>query len=134
MFMRQLLWNIFFYFETFHKYSSLSSLFLFQLSIYILCIIKLLLNIFHHHFSVSLKADFKNYIVSVKYLGQNPSALNGCCLNRKTIYHAIHNDILDVVYTKLRYKVIFEPSPPIVKTNGDSNSSLSITDDKVIKV
>lgn len=57
---------------------------------------------------VLLKADFEASAVSIKVTGVNPSGLNGFILEPGKGYDAYSNDIIEILYGRYAYKVLFD--------------------------
>lgn len=70
------------------------------------------------------KPIIEKYVLEIKQIGNNSSALNGFCLRKDKTYKALHGDLIEVLYDKLSYEVVFQPSPTI---SSDTKESLKET-------
>ncbi|XP_030369490.1 uncharacterized protein F21D5.5 [Scaptodrosophila lebanonensis] len=67
---------------------------------------------------LQLKVDFASSTISMKVLGLNPSSVNGLMVMQHTECELQHGDILEIVYNRHPYEVVFNPPPVNIEATG----------------
>ena len=75
----------------------------------------------------------KSKCLVIKQIGENSSALNGFVLEKDKPYEAFHGDVLEVLLSKYKYEIVFDPAPAAEKPQKSSRQSEKRKQDESIK-
>uniref|UniRef100_A0A1A9WC07 PNK FHA domain-containing protein n=1 Tax=Glossina brevipalpis TaxID=37001 RepID=A0A1A9WC07_9MUSC len=81
---------------------------------------------------LELDVDMVKAQIKLKVLGINPSGVNGFMVTKNTECALEHGDILEMIYGRHSFKIIFKPPPERKLQATADNSWISIEDDKLL--
>ncbi|XP_055905980.1 uncharacterized protein F21D5.5 [Eupeodes corollae] len=76
-----------------------------------------------------LDVDLDKCQVTLEVLGVNPCALNGFMADQGTKVVALHGDVLEIVYGRHPFEIVFKPPPP---TLSSEEKPMAIDDDESV--